>query len=360
MNRLPPVCCALMLLIGPARADDKPVKPAKKPPAELKIAGYTIEHLEGFTLYVSEETKSHENDEQFERKPMDVLQLELAGIGRVMQPKMLKLLQTIKVFVEWDDPESKPKDGGGGVVVARYWYDAGRGMGMAMSGRSPYKANNIEILNMKHLTGKWQPGKSSDQIVLLHEMCHAVHFHLLGGENPTIKAAYNQAMERHLYDNVKHESGHSARAYAATNDHEYFAELCCSYLDRCSWFPFTREELKEHDPIGYKLMEEIWTPKDPRTTKGKSSSKTAKTQPKSETPSKSTSSNTAKSKTPAPATQKGPDAEAAAAKKLELVDTLLSADRKDKAKEKLKEIIDTYPDTDAAKKAKEKLAELMK
>jgi hypothetical protein len=356
MKRIAFVFCAFLFAIGTARPDDKPAKPPKKPPREIKVPGYTSKQLEGFTVLISDETKSHLEDEEFERKPLDVLQLELIGISRVMQPRMLKALQTIAIFVEWDDPESKPKDGGGGVIVARYWYDPGRGMGMAMGGRNPLKANNIEILNMKHLTGKWQPGKSSEQIILLHEMCHAVHSQLLGSDNPLIKAAYNQAMERHLYDNVKHESGRSARAYAATNDHEYFAELCCAYLDRCSWYPFTREELKEHDPVGYELMQKVWTVKDPR--KSKSAAKSAKAQQKSETPAKSDPSSAAK--TAAPATQSGPAAEAAAARKLDLVDSLINADRKDKAKEKLQEIIDTYPDTAAAKKAKEILAGLMK
>jgi hypothetical protein len=184
--------CALALVFTQAIADETP-KSVKKPPA-IQIPGYTTMRIEGFTVFVSDETRAHLNDAKFERKPLEVLELELKGLGRVMPPKMLKVLQTIKIFVEWDDPESKPKNGGTGVAVARYWYDAGRGMGMALGGRDPRKANNIEILNMAFLTGKWQPGKTSEQIVLLHEMCHAIHSHLLGNDNVAIKAAYSQAM----------------------------------------------------------------------------------------------------------------------------------------------------------------------
>ncbi len=362
MRRLLLPVCALFLAATPLLAQSKP-KSSKKPPAPLAIPGYTVREMEGFTLYVSEQTKEHENDGEFERKPMEVLELELKGISHLMQPKMLTVLQTIKVFVEWDDPESKPKDGGSGVVVARYWYDAGRGIGMLKAGRSPYKANNIEILNMKFLTGKWQPGKTSDQIILLHEMCHAIHAHILKNDNPIVKAAYNQAMERGLYQSVKHETGRSARAYAATNDHEYFAELCCAYLDRCSWYPFTREELKDYDPVGYKLMEEIWTPKDPKKTKSKSVLKTTGSKSESEssaskTDSKSSSGKSSEGSSAAPET--GPAAEAAASKKLELAESLINADRKDKAKAKLKEIVEAYPGTDAAKKAKEMLEKLGK
>jgi hypothetical protein len=214
---------------------------------------------------------------------------------------------------------------------------------MAMQGRPAYKANNIEILNMRHLTEKWQPGKPSEQIVLLHEMCHAVHSHILGNKNPIIMAAYNQAMDRQLYQDVKHESGRSARAYASTSDHEYFAELSCAYLDRCAWYPFTREELKEYDAVGFKLMEEIWTDKDPRGSGGKKT-------PKTMSGSGSTASKPSPPAKPAPS---GANDEAAATRKLDLIDSLLKADRKDKAREKLKELIDAHPGTDAAKKAQE-------
>ncbi len=211
---------------------------------------------------------------------MEVLELELRGIGRVMPPKMLKVLQTVKVFAEWEDPESKPKDGRPGTIVARYWYDSGRGLGMAQRGRDPRKANNIEILTMKHLTEKWQPGKTSEQIILLHELCHAVHFHLLGNDNLFVKTAFNQALERGLYDKVKHESGRELKPYAATNDHEYFAELSCSYLDRCAYFPFTREDLKQYDPSGYQLMIKVWGEKDPRSATAKKTAKDSKPMPK--------------------------------------------------------------------------------
>jgi hypothetical protein len=359
----------LLLLIGAASGDDKPKadKPAEKPKTSpYKFPGYTTMMMEGFTLFVSDETKSHGEDEKYTRKPMQVVELELQGIVRVMPPKMLKILRTVKVFVEWDDPESKPKNGGPGIAVARYWYDAGRGAGMAMNGRDPKKANNIEILSMRHLTEKWQPSKHSDQIVILHELCHAVHSHLLGNNNLTIKAAFQQAADRGLYDQVKHESGRTAKAYAATNDHEYFAELSCAYLDRCAYFPFTREELKEHDPVGYAMMEQVWGKNDPRLAKPKT---VAKAPDKSKTETKSKPDANAKPATKpagkpaesvaAKPSKSGPEAEATATKALELIQVLVNVGRKDKAREKLQDLIDTYPSTEAARKAKELLKELM-
>jgi hypothetical protein len=345
---------ALILAVAPTFADDKPKDEKPKSGSNkklIKLQGYTTVMVQGFTVFVSDESKSHEDDEKYQRKPMEVLELELKGIARVMPPKMLKILQTVKVFAEWEDPESKPKDGKPGVVVARYWYDSGRGLGMAMNGRDPRKANNIEILTMRHLTEKWQPGKTSEQIILLHELCHAVHAHLLDNKNPHIIAAYNQAMERGLYASVKHESGRELKAYASTNDHEYFAELSCSYLDRCAYFPFTREDLKEYDRAGYDLMAKVWGNTDPRSTQAKRSMKgdskpVTKTTPKDD--EKPAAKPPAKSK----------DDAAAAQNTLDLIEALIRANKKDSAREKLKEFIAQHDGTEAAKKAKKMLEDL--
>ena len=326
---------------------EKPAPAKGKGKTPIPLVGYKAEVLRGFTLYISEESQKHLNDADFELKPMEVLDRELAGIERVMLPKMLALLRTVKIFVEWDLPESRIS---GGLVVARYWYDGMMGLSMLRSGKDARKANNVEILNMKFLTEKWQPGKDRDQIVILHELSHAVQFHLLAAYEPALKAAYKQAMDRGLYDNVKHESGKTAKAYAAASDKEYFAELTCSYLDRCAYFPFTREELKEHDPVGYQVMEAIWGKSDPRTRKlaGKA---TAKAPAKSEKPAE-----------PKPMEEKAAivekDAEGRAAQKLELIQILVKNGLRDKARDRLQDLIRTYPDTEAAKKAKDQLEQL--
>jgi hypothetical protein len=342
-----------LFLVNPTFADDKPKDEKPKSASNkklIKLQGYTTVMVQGFTVFVSDESKSHEDDAEFQRKPMDVLDLELRGIARVMPPRMLKILQTVKVFVEWQDPESKPKDGGPGVVVARYWYDSGRGAGMAMNGRDPRKANNIEILSMKHLTTKWQPGKTSEQIILLHELCHAVHAHLIGNKNPTVIETFNQAVERGLYAKVKHETGRELKAYASTNDHEYFAELSCAYLDRCAYYPFTREELREYDPAGYKLMVKVWGDTDPRSAAAKKGKANTQTSAK---PAPKKNEDKPAATPPAPSNDN-----AAAVRKLELIETLIKADRKDKAREKLQEVIDEYSGTEAAKKAKKMLEDL--
>jgi hypothetical protein len=43
-----------------------------------------------------------------------------------------------------------------------------------------------------------------------------------------------------------------------TNPKEYFAELSEAYFGKNDFYPFVRGELKVHDPVGYRLMEEAW------------------------------------------------------------------------------------------------------
>jgi dipeptidyl-peptidase-4 len=67
-------------------------------------------------------------------------------------------------------------------------------------------------------------------------------------------------MEQGLYDEVLTYTGEKVRAYAATNQMEYFAEGTEAYFYRNDFYPFLGVELKEHDPALYKLLEEIWGP----------------------------------------------------------------------------------------------------
>src|SRR5205085_11538030 len=114
----------------------------------------------------------------------------------------------------------------------------------------------------------------------------------------------------------------------------------CAYLDRCAYYPFTREDLKEYDPAGYALMARIWGNTDPRSTEAKRTMKgsdkpvAAKSPPKKEAP-----------KDDAPAAKPRPGDEAAAQRKLELIETLIQANRKETARKKLQEVVDQYPGT---------------
>ena len=80
----------------------------------------------------------------------------------------------------------------------------------------------------------------------------------LGQTMSRSRQAYQQAVDRKLYEEPGGSNGSSRKQYARANDREYFAELSCAYFDRLSYYPQTREELKKYDPTGYRVMELTW------------------------------------------------------------------------------------------------------
>jgi hypothetical protein len=76
--------------------------------------------------------------------------------------------------------------------------------------------------------------------------------------NVEIVAAYQQAKNAGLYANVASIDGSVGRAYALTDEKEYFAELTEAYFLKNDFFPFNREELRKYDPNGYALIERLW------------------------------------------------------------------------------------------------------
>jgi len=93
-------------------------------------------------------------------------------------------------------------------------------------------------------------------------------------------------MEEGLYECVRVHSGTqkspstTAKAYACTNEMEYWAELSTAFLGGTwarqrergvgkggendemeefnKWFPFNRRQIREHDPRAYALLKRLW------------------------------------------------------------------------------------------------------
>src|SRR5438270_861737 len=80
-----------------------------------------------------------------------------------------------------------------------------------------------------------------------------VEHRLLCMKNPELEAIYQQAMDRKLYDKVNDRFGRQGPAYARSNAAEYFAEISCAFLDSCNYFPFNYDQLRGHDPAGFKF-----------------------------------------------------------------------------------------------------------
>lgn len=260
---LAPLLFSLATFTSPAPGQSKSARDASdKPKAKAKgkaglVPGYTKATIQGFTLIIHEDVYKNNDDARWKRKPLDVIDLELATIVKRLPARFVTVLRRILLWIEWEDKNDPDLKNG---VVAKY-YGAGGNLALwsLAKGKHPGKANNVEVINMRSLTAEHQPGIKFERCVLLHELAHAVHHQALGSNNATIKATYLQAMKRNLYGEARDVYGRVQKpTYAAKNEREYFAELTCAYLDKLHYFPFTPDDLKKHDPQGYKLMEVIW------------------------------------------------------------------------------------------------------
>jgi tetratricopeptide (TPR) repeat protein len=237
--------------LAPAQSSSAKGKITKGPP------GYKKHIIHGFTLFINDEVYKNNDDPQWQRKPLEVLELELGTIVSKLPPKAVNVLRRLHVWIEWEDTSDPDLEQN---VLAKYYGVYGDLVQWSLGrNKHPGKANNIEVINMKALTREHQPGVKLERCVLLHEMAHAVHHQLVGMNNPAVINAFRVAQQRGLYAEAKDVYGRTIRpTYAATNHREYFAELTCLYLDKLHYYPFDREEFKKYDPLGYKLMEQVY------------------------------------------------------------------------------------------------------
>jgi anti-sigma28 factor (negative regulator of flagellin synthesis) len=346
------VCGFGIAMVSTAAGDDKAASTATKSlPAKSKakpdvVPGYELRMIEGFSVLINRKALEEIDKAKgnYEIDPLEVLENELRALNTILIPKVLKPLQTVRIFVEWDDTPpgtslSEEEKARGSRVVAVY--RSGSPLRAAQEGKiHPLKMNAVEIMTLKRLTEMHQPGKDKDQIILLHELCHTVHHVFLTFENRDVKAAFQQAMDRHLYD----------KAYARTNAHEYFAEISCAYLDRCNHAPHDAAELKDYDPVGYRLMEQTWGKQEmiQKLRDKVAAEKAAREKAKK----RAVAVQRLETK---PEEPKPVDAEKTAAAKLELIKLQIKDGKVEKAKERLADLIKSYPETTAGKEAKKLL-----
>jgi hypothetical protein len=124
----------------------------------------------------------------------------------------------------------------------------------------PAMAKGIEIMSIKNFV-EW--AKDGDQpMMVLHELAHAYHDQVLGESNQVISNAYRKATEGGKYEKVDYgtTTGDKRRAYALTDEREYFAELAEAYFGRNDYFPFERSDLQGFDPTGFQAVKTLLGP----------------------------------------------------------------------------------------------------
>jgi hypothetical protein len=208
--------------------------------ALMPISTYKNYSIQGFTVLVNQELLQHQHQANQAREELNS---QLQKIRVVMPAKPWQALQGVKIWMEW----KRKSDGAAEFHVSTKW--------LQQHGYYPEKAGGIEISNANNFV-KWS--RTQQPWMILHELSHAYHFLFLGESDRGITDAYQQAVNLHLYESVDYVSGKKMRAYALTNPTEYFAELSEAYFGKNDFYPFTRQQLAEYDPVGFQLMQQVW------------------------------------------------------------------------------------------------------
>ena len=206
------------------------------PPA----SAYEQQDVLGWKVMVSPNVKS--NPQLYE--PIFVqLKVDLAKVHSVVPVEAVKDLQKTTIWLEQGMPKKQ---------LNTTFFNGGRAL-TKKHGLVPESYGGVIIGNTKgylRVAGikPWQ---------MLHELTHAFHQFELKHDYQPVKYAYNEAMNDKRF-HPKGDKRIPRKAYATKNQKEYLSELTVMYFGEKRVYPRNRDELAEHDPIGYCAIVQAW------------------------------------------------------------------------------------------------------
>jgi len=203
---------------------------------------YTVQQIEGWSVLVN---KSFVRDEpQLSQQTLTHLQHQLYQIKRVVPNPALTKLQKINIWVEEKEPHHP---------CMAYHPDVSW---LREHDMNPEKAKCVELAGARNFL-TWT---IAQPWMVLHELAHGYHDQFLdkGFDNLGILAAYKNAIKQKRYEEITHINGREDKAYAATNQMEYFAEASEAFFGTNDFYPFVKIELKQHDPELYEVLTKTW------------------------------------------------------------------------------------------------------
>lgn len=215
--------------------------------AHAKIDGYQSIKYSWFAIHISEEAIYNHTKET--KTAIALLKKKILLIQQLKIPKKIKdQLATVPIFLEWNL-------GNAGAMYhpSKTW--------LLENGYIGEKEKSVEITNLSHFV-EWT--NLNQPHMITHELAHAYMDKFVSeAGKKAIKNAYENALKSWLYNSVEYTPGGNMvkiqkKAYALTNELEYFAELSEAYLGRNDFYPYTKAELKKYDNVGYTLMWTIW------------------------------------------------------------------------------------------------------
>lgn len=213
-----------------------------------QVPGHRIRQIEGWTVHISDRLFEAEPDAT--GKALDLLAVQLREITQVVPAEAVRELRRVPLWFSPEYPGVRP----------RAEYHPGAGW-LRENNRNPAMEKAVEFTNVRIFEREVRRMPN----FALHELAHAYHDRVLPGGfgNTEIRDAFEQARDAGLYDQVEQRFGDgrsaTVRAYAITNPMEYFAESSEAYFSTNDFFPFTRKQLREHDPVMFKLLRTLWS-----------------------------------------------------------------------------------------------------
>ncbi|WP_052031982.1 anthrax toxin lethal factor-related metalloendopeptidase [Novipirellula maiorica] len=203
--------------------------------------------IAGWTVHISQKLESQ--NKQATATALKLLEKQLDEIIRVVPKPAVKELQNVPLWFSPEYPDTQPR---AEYHPSKNW--------LVKNGRDGRMAKGVEFTNVRIFEAETRRMPN----FALHELAHAYHDRVLerGFGNRPLKMAYEKAKASGKYDDVERQDANGnkrrERAYAMTTPQEYFAETSEAYFSRNDFFPFDREELKNHDPEMLALLAELW------------------------------------------------------------------------------------------------------
>jgi hypothetical protein len=181
------------------------------------------------------------------------LTADLAYINSILPAPILTRLQATDVFIVGSTeakPNSKMKTGCGGAVFMNP-------LGDMASQTVPEAYSGSVVVNAHCWIGTREEQPAG---LTLHEFAHAWHcmnWPCFEGDTQ-ISEAYEAAVASGSYDLVER-GERMERHYGLTDKQEYFAELTEAWFWKNETYPYNREDLLNHDPLGAAVVEAAWS-----------------------------------------------------------------------------------------------------
>lgn len=207
--------------------------------------GYEPRSVEGWTVLVSKKLLRDKPDAT--QKALRLLCDQLRRTVEAVPAPAVAFLRSVPIWVSPVYPKTRPR--------AEYHPDVGW---LKRNGRSPALAKCVELTNVDI----FEKEVRRMPVFVLHELAHAYHDQVLGFDNPQVLAAFEEARASGKYERVQRWVGTGPlrveRHYGMNNAREYFAESTEAFFGRNDFFPFTRDQLKQHDPRMFDLVKKLW------------------------------------------------------------------------------------------------------